>query len=1003
LCGGIWGAGLARILALEWIGAPGGRAFFFGVAGVSMMSVLGAVVSVALSFQLSAGSPETPGWEKALKFLPLLLPAVDVFSGTFQPWRGPVLWLGGLALTLLNLRRDPITPPLSARAGFGVAVALPLLVYLLNLSPYVGVADTFEFQVTALRLGIAHPTGYPLYVLLGKLFTLLPFGTLAWKVNLTAAICTAAALGVFYLLVHRLTRRPAIALLTTLALAWSSAVWSQAIIAEVYALNLLFVAGALWLALDIFAGRALPQTLWRAALWMGLSLTNHITMVMLMPALGLAYLLRRLRLREPACSLGVWLKAAGLFALGLAVYAYIPLRWPALHDGQWMSLAEFLAYITGRQFGGALQLGLLYDPTRYAILWRLLRAPFGVVGLALAASGLLYLAIKQWPLALVSLAAFVPYCFYGLVYLVPDIDVFVIPAHLLLALWIGVGAAQMANYELRITNHESPIPNYQLPVTSYQLPVTSYLLIPLFALLPFSLLWQNLPAQNARAKGQADEAWARYALAQPLAPHAAILADSEKYPPLYYLQQAEGLRPDLDLVMRFDEAGYFEEVHTRLSAGQRVYLARYLPGMDAYGVSAVGPLVEVAPPNAALSTHTTDVVFDNTLALLTHRLEADPEGRRMHHLTLEWRPDAQPTQDLTVQLRLLAANGEVAWSSGGQRPVNGYSTTQAWQAGQHISDYYALAWPDWLPGGDYRLEMALVPRFSADLLAPGWVAVGKLTLPWAVAPRGATQPALFYGALWLEDHDLPGEIAAESPLIFTLTWLRTGDLPEDARPHFYWMPLDNARWEPPIIPESLPANVWPENRPVQQRYTVNIPWLPGQYRLWVGWSAAGRPLTARCSWLARPDAQCALGNITVEPSTAGLANFGKQVLLVDAVLDVTTPAPGAPLPLTLRWRALRALNEDYTVFVQIVGPEGKLYGQVDSWPVHGTRPTGGWRSGEEIDDPYRLTLAPDAPPGEYQVIVGWYLLGTMERLAVLDTSGQAVGDYVVVGHFTVGE
>ncbi len=919
---------------------------------------------------------------------------MDVFSGTFQPWRGPVLLLGGLVLTLFNMRHNG----LSQRAGFAIAAALPLLVYLLNLSPYVGRADTFEFQVTALRLGIAHPTGYPLYVLLGKLFTLLPFGTLAWKVNFTAAVCAAAATGVVYLLSHRLTKHTVIAVLAALALAWSSTVWSQAIVAEVYALNLLFVAGALWFALDILEGKSMPRTLWGAALLVGLSLTNHITMIMLIPALGLACLLHWPGLRPSD-----WLKAVGLFALGLAVYAYIPLRWPALHEGQWMSLAEFLAYITGRQFGGALQLGLLRDPTRYAILWRLLREPFGAVGLVLAAVGWLYLAVKQWRIALVSLAAFLPYCFYGLVYVVPDLDVFLIPAHLLLALWIGTGTAQITNYELRITNHKSPIPNPQSPIANYQLPVTNYLLIPLFALLPLSLLWRNLPSQNTRAMGQADEAWGRYVLALPLAPNAAILADSEKYPPLYYLQQAEGLRPDLDLVMRFDEAGYFEEVHTRLAAGQRVYLARYLPGMDAYGVSAVGPLVEVAPPESAASAPATSMIFDNTLALITHHLEADTQDRRMHHLTLTWEPAAPVSQDLTVQLRLLTSDGEIAWSGGGQRPVNGYSTTQAWQVGQHIDDYYALAWPDWLPGGDYRLEMALAPRFSADLLAPGWVTLDNLTLPWADVRRSIDQAARFGSALWLEGRDLPGEVAAESVLAFTLTWLRTGNLPEDARPQFYWMPLDNARWEPPITPASLPVDGWPENQAVQQRYTIPAPSLPGHYRLWVSWNAAGELLPARCGWLKRAESQCVLADITVGPSTAGLANFGGQLMLVDAALDAANPTPGATLPLTLRWRALRAPTENYTVFAQIVGPEGKLYGQVDSWPVYGTRPTGGWRSGEEIDDPYPLTLAPDAPPGEYQVIVGWYLLGTMERLAVLDTSGQAVGDYYVVGRFAVSE
>ncbi len=963
LCGAIWGAGLARALALE---VP--ARLFFSWPGTLALALAGSLLAYTV-----AHVKKSP----VHHWLPLALPLLDLTSGDYIPWRGPALLAGGLLLTLLWTFRHRI----SQRAAPWLVAAAALSLYLVTLSPYVGRADTFEFQVTALRLGIAHPTGYPLYVLLGKLFTLLPFGTLAWQVNLTAALSSAGAMGLVYLLIHRLTQRPGIAALSTLALACSAVVWSQAIIAEVYALNLLFVAGALWLMLDILDARHIPRTLWRAALLMGVSLTNHITMVMLFPAFGLACLLR-----WPKVRLNDWAKAGGLFALGLLLYAYIPLRWPALHDGQWMSLGEFLAYITGRQFGGALQLGLLRDPTRYSILLRLLQTPFGTIGLLLAAVGLLWLVIRRWQIALLTLAAFLPYCFYGLVYLVPDLEVFIIPAHVLLALWIGTGMVALTAGLHRLR------------------PWAPRLALVMFALLPLSLVWQNLPQQTLRAVGQADEAWGRYALAQPLAENAAILADSEKYPPLYYLQQAEGLRPDLELVMRFDEAGYFEELHTRLSAGQHVYLARYLPGMDAYGVQSVGPLVEVAPPVPPSFMGESVAVFGDALALLTQRLEADPEGRRMHHLLLDWQPIRPLAQDLSLRLRLVTTDGTIVWNSGEQRPVGGYSTTQAWQAGQRIGDYIALAWPDCLPGGDYRLELAVGPRFSADLLAPDWVTLAALTLPWKIAPEPpATSRMLFGDALWVVGDDLPGEVAAESTLVFTLTGLRAGELPAGVRPQFYWMPLDNARWEPPILPEALPANAWPEDLRVQQRYTILAPWLPGQYRLWVSWIVSGEVLPAQCGWLARMDTQCVLADITVGPSTAGLANFGGQILLVDATLDVATPAPGAMLPLTLRWRALRTLTADYTVFAQIIGPEGKRYAQVDSWPVHGTHPTGSWRSGQEINDPYQLLLPSDAPPGEYRVIAGWYLLGTMERLAVLDASGQAMGDYYTVGRFTVGE
>jgi hypothetical protein len=71
-------------------------------------------------------------------------------------------------------------------------------------------------------------------------------------------------------------------------------------------------------------------------------------------------------------------------------------------------------------------------------------------------------------------------------------------------------------------------------------------------------------------------------------------------------------------------------------------------------------------------------------------------------------------------------------------------------------------------------------------------------------------------------------------------------------------------------------------------------------------------------------------------------------------------------------------------------------GQVDSWPLQGTFPTGQWKAGELINDPYLVRLAADLPPGPYRVHVGWYLLATLHRLPVLDGNGTAVDDKVII-------
>ncbi len=135
------------------------------------------------------------------------------------------------------------------------------------------------------------------------------------------------------------------------------------------------------------------------------------------------------------------------------------------------------------------------------------------------------------------------------------------------------------------------------------------------------------------------------------------------------------------------------------------------------------------------------------------------------------------------------------------------------------------------------------------------------------------------------------------------------------------------------------------------------------------------------------------------PAAAGLANFDDKILLLDADLDAGGVPAGGPLSVNLTWRPLQSLSLDYTVFVQVLGPDGKLYGQVDSWPVQGARPTSGWQPSEEIVDPYRFYVKTDGPAGDYRVVVGWYLLADMTRLPLVDAMGHATGDFYVAGTF----
>jgi len=110
--------------------------------------------------------------------------------------------------------------------------------------------------------------------------------------------------------------------------------------------------------------------------------------------------------------------------------------------------------------------------------------------------------------------------------------------------------------------------------------------------------------------------------------------------------------------------------------------------------------------------------------------------------------------------------------------------------------------------------------------------------------------------------------------------------------------------------------------------------------------------------------------------------------------------PGETLKLVLDWQARGTLRVDksYTVFVHLLGSDGKPVAQKDAQPMNGARPTTGWVANEYIVDPYDLAIKPDTPPGKYQIEIGWYDAKdpAFARLQVLDDSGVPAGDHVIL-------
>ena len=173
--------------------------------------------------------------------------------------------------------------------GIGV---LALALYVATLQPdFGGPEDTPKFQFLGHVLGTAHPPGYPLYVMLSHLFTLIPIGTIAYRANLFSAVMAAVACALTYLLTRQIGAGRLAAGWAAAGLATGITFWRSAVFAEVYSLAAVLVTLTLvWLLAWGRTGRS--AHLLAAAATFAAALGNHLTIVGVAPAAALYVLVR---------------------------------------------------------------------------------------------------------------------------------------------------------------------------------------------------------------------------------------------------------------------------------------------------------------------------------------------------------------------------------------------------------------------------------------------------------------------------------------------------------------------------------------------------------------------------------------------------------------------------------------------------------------------------------------------------------------------------------------
>jgi hypothetical protein len=265
-----------------------------------------------------------------------------------------------------------------------------LTLYLFTSSRTVTPEDSGMLILSALTLGISHPSGYPLYVLLGHLFSYLPFESVAFRIHFFSSLCAVGACLSLYWVLLQLQFKRSYSSAGALLFGLSQTLWYHAIVAEVYALNAFFFFFLLGLALRI---QSLKEKR-RARLWVlwafvfGLSLANHWPLMMLASPV---YIILFYREWLPRINLTLSMTAA-LFA-GLTPYLYLLLRsdpefaftGPIENTGEWIDYIR-RSYYSDIEVEGS---SGLRDASLFVVdFFKQLRFEVGIVGALLAFGGM---------------------------------------------------------------------------------------------------------------------------------------------------------------------------------------------------------------------------------------------------------------------------------------------------------------------------------------------------------------------------------------------------------------------------------------------------------------------------------------------------------------------------------------------------------------------------------------------------------------------------------------
>jgi 4-amino-4-deoxy-L-arabinose transferase-like glycosyltransferase len=396
------------------------------------------------------------------------------------------------------------------------------------------------------------------------------------------------------------------------------------------------------------------------------------------------------------------------------------------------------------------------------------------------------------------------------------------------------------------------------------------------------------------------------------------------------------------------------------------------------------------------------VQFNGNFALLG----VDAASRQRNaEVTLRWQSLASHRAPYSVTLQLIDASGEVWNAGGGLIEDQDQFPSPRWPIGQVSDQVLSVNLPDEAPPGAYGVRVSVdqsdgqrVGLFSAGGTFSGTApTLAEVDLPALDQPLDTLHRPVEYpfAHSWANQIEVlgfdrgPGVVINGDLWTVDVLWRsRTAGLPDLG---VVWEVRDQANQK--MFSTRLPLSPYPTSRwragdIIGAHYTLRFPveLTAADYQVFLGVTTPDGALLGDGLFKPFDVRLLARERSFMRPIIPALAVIFSDpaITLIGAQFPTGPQRPGAPLPITLYWRAGTTTDNFYTVFVRLESLTGQVLARIDSAPQGGGMPTISWDTDQIIEDVYPLTIPPETPPGAYRVVVGLY--NPLDGTHLLDTA-----------------